>query len=92
MIEGKDQNGYLWIQDLRYDNFFYLKDFEHLVVSKVNDFAENLPQAHWEAIVFEDETCSTVLGRQAFNTEMEAKESLERFLEISLKNRKSILE
>ena len=35
MIEGKDLQGYAWIRDLRYDEYYYLKNFEHLVVMKV---------------------------------------------------------
>ena len=82
--EGKDLNGYVWIPNLRYDNYFYLKDFEHLVVSKVFD-----PIEQWEATVFEDEKCQKILSRQAFRTQREAQECLQQYLEISLKNRKS---
>ena len=35
MIEGKDLQGYSWIRDSRDDEYYYLKDFEHLVVMKV---------------------------------------------------------
>lgn len=87
MIEGKDRQGYCWIKDLRYDDYYYLKDFEHLVVMKVVDFSESLPKEHWEAIVFEDERCQKVIGRQAFATIRQAQESLEQLMEISIKNR-----
>lgn len=86
--EGKDLNGYVWIQDLRDEEYYYLKDFEHLVVMKVANFSESLPSEHWEAVVFEDETCQKVVGRQEFASQEEAKESLERLVQISLKNRK----
>lgn len=79
--EGKDIKGYVWIPDNRYEDYFYLKDFEHLIVMRVNDL--------WEAIIFEDETCQKVIGREIYKTEKEAKESLERVMEITLKNRKS---
>ena len=85
--EGKDMNGYVWIPDPRNDEYYYLKDFEHLVVMKVSNFSESFLQEHWEAIVFEDETCQKVLGRQEFATLREAQESLEQLVEISLKNR-----
>ncbi len=88
MIEGKDLQGYAWIKDLRYEEYYYLKDFEHLVVMKVVDFSETLPKEHWEAIVFEDERCQQVIGRQEFLTLREAQASLEQFMEISIKNRK----
>jgi len=90
MIEGKDSSGYVWIQDLRYDNYYHLKDFEHLVVSKVTDFSAALPKEHWEAIIFENEKCQKVIGREEFKTEREAKACLENYVEITLKNRKSI--
>ncbi len=87
MLEGKDMQGYSWIQDLRNDEYYYLKDFEHLVVMKVVDFSETLPKEHWEAVVFEDERCQKVVARQAFMTQREAQASLEQFMEISIKNR-----
>ena len=83
--EGKDFNGYIWIQDPRYDDFYYLKDFENLVVSKVFD-----PIEQWEAAVYEDETCQQMLNRQGFSTLREAQACLEQYLEITLKNRKTI--
>ena len=85
--EGKDISGYVWIADLRNDDYYYLKDFEHLVVMKVASFSESLPKEHWEAVVFEDESCKTVAGRQEFATMREAQDSLEQLVEISLKNR-----
>ncbi|MBI2743244.1 MAG: hypothetical protein HYX48_04930 [Chlamydiales bacterium] len=85
MIEGRGIAGYSWIQDLRYDDYYYLKDFEHLVVMRVQDSGSKL---HWEAIVYADETCSKITGRQEFKTRDEAQECLERIVEISLKNRK----
>jgi hypothetical protein len=90
MLEGKDSNGYVWIRDLRYDDYYYLKDFEHLAVIKVVDFSENLSKEHWEAIVFEDEKCSQIIGRQEFTTKEEAQECLERLMELALKNRESV--
>lgn len=87
-LEGKGEEGYIWLVDERLENAFYLKDFEHLVAMKVVDFEEEMPQEHWEAVVFEDDTCSKVVGRQAFATEREAKECLEEIMEITLKNRK----
>lgn len=81
---------YIWIRDQRDDEYYYLKDFEHLVVMKVSDFSERLPKEHWEAIVFEDESCQKVIGRQEFATKEEAQASLIRFKEISLKNRKNL--
>ena len=87
MLEGKDMQGYSWIQDLRNGEYYYLKDFEHLVVMKVVDFSETLPKEHWEAVVFEDERCQNVVARQAFMTMREAQASLEQFMEISIKNR-----
>jgi hypothetical protein len=86
--EGKDLKGYVWIPDLRNEEYYYLKDFEHLVVMKVTNFSESLFPEHWEAVVFEDETCQKVVGRQEFSTMREAQESLEQLVEISLKNRK----
>jgi hypothetical protein len=85
--EGKDLNGYVWIPDLRNEAYYYLKDFEHLVVMKVTNFSEALLPEHWEAVVFEDEACQKVVGRQEFATMREAQESLEQLVEISLKNR-----
>jgi hypothetical protein len=87
MIEGKDLQGYAWIRDLRYDEYYYLKDFEHLVVMKVVDFSETLPKEHWEAAVFEDERCQKVIGRQEFATMREAQASLEQLMEVTIKNR-----
>lgn len=89
-IEGKDLQGYVWIRDLRYDDYYYLKDFEHLVVTKVDNFSESLPKEHWEAIVFEDERCQKVIGRQEFATMKAAQESLEQLMEVLIKNRKTI--
>jgi hypothetical protein len=86
--EGKDRFGYAWIQDLRYDDFYYLKDFEHLVIMKVTDWCDDQPKTYWEAIVFEDESCQKIVGRQACATLQDAKYVLEHILEISLKNRK----
>lgn len=88
MLEGKGLKGYIWEQDLRYDDYYYLKDFEHLVVTKVNEYSTRLPKDHWEAIVYQDESCSKIVGRQEFKTKEEAQECLERIVEISLKNRK----
>lgn len=90
MLEGKDAKGYVWIQDLRYDDYYYLKDFEHLVVSKVIEYSESLPAEHWEATIYEDETCSKILGRQEFKTIGEAQQCLEEVMETMLKNRKII--
>ena len=87
MLEGKDLYGYSWIRDDRYDDYYYLKDFEHLVVMKVVNFSESLPPEHWEAIVFEDERCQTVVGRQEFPTLKAAQEHLEQLMEIVIKNR-----
>lgn len=89
MPEGKDSKGYLWIQDRRYDDYFYLADFEHLVVCKVNQSHERLPPDHWEAIIYDDSQCHKILGREAFKTEGEAKSFLEENLEKILKNKKS---
>lgn len=86
-IEGKDLQGYSWIRDLRYDEYYYLKDFEHLVVMKVVNFSETLPAEHWEAVVFEDERCQKVVGRQEFATMRQAQQSLEQFMEAVIKNR-----
>lgn len=88
--EGKDINGYVWIADLRNDDYHYLKDFEHLIVMKVANFSEVLPFEHWEAVVFEDESCTMVVCRQEFATMREAQDSLEQLVEVSLKNRKTI--
>jgi hypothetical protein len=88
MIEGKDLQGYAWIKDLRYDDYYYLKDFEHLVVMKVVNFSEQMQKEHWEAIIFEDERCQRVVGRQEFATLLEAQASLEQFMEVVIKNRK----
>jgi hypothetical protein len=81
--EGKDLSGYLWIQDMRYDDYYYLKDFEHLIVSKVYE-----PQEAWEAAVFEDETCQKMIIREKFPTLRAAQECLENYLEKTIKNRK----
>lgn len=86
--EGKDLNGYVWMPDLRNEEYYYMKDFEHLVVMKVVDFSPPLQPEHWEAVVFEDETCQKVVGRQDFATMREAQDSLEQYVEITLKNRK----
>ena len=88
MVEGRDVQGYSWIRDLRYDEYYYLKDFEHLVVTKVVDFSESLPREHWEALVYEDERCQKVVGRQEFTTMRAAQRSLEDFMEKTIKNRK----
>lgn len=90
MVEGKDSQGYVWIRDQRDDEYYYLQDFENLVVMKVSAYSESLPVEHWEVAVFEDETCQKVVGRQEFATKEEAQASLERFMEISLKNRKNL--
>jgi hypothetical protein len=87
--EGKDLNGFVWIADLRTEDYYYLKDFEHLVVMKVTNYSESLPFEHWEAIVFDDESCQKVVSRQEFATMPEAQECMEAFVEISLKNRKN---
>ncbi len=87
MIEGKDLQGYSWIRDSRNEEYYYLKDFEHLVVMKVVDFSESLQKEHWEAIVFEDERCQKVVGRQEFATLREAQENLEQLMEVLIKNR-----
>ena len=89
MPEGKDIHGYIWIQDRRYDDYFYIADFEHLVVCKVNQFSEQLPPDHWEAIIYADVSCQKVLGKEAFATEHKAKAFLEEYLEKILKNKKS---
>lgn len=89
MPEGKDSKGYLWVQDRRYDDYFYISDFEHLVVCKVNQFSEKLPPDHWEAIIYDDASCQKVLGREEFLTEQQAKSFLEENLEKILKNKKS---
>jgi len=88
LIEGKDLHGYVWIRDLRYDDYYYLKDFEHLVVMKVVNFSERLPKEHWEAVIFEDERCQQVVGREEFATIREAQVSLEQLMEVLIKNRK----
>lgn len=90
MIEGKDVHGYAWIRDNRYDEYYYLKDFEHLVVMKVVNFSESLQAEHWEAIVYEDERCQVVMGRQEFATLREAQANLEQYMEVSIKNKKNV--
>ena len=89
MHEGKDINGYLWVCDSRNGDYYYLKDFEHLIVMKVVNFSENLPKEHWEAVVFEDERCQKVVGHQEFATMREAQENLEQLMEVVIKNRNS---
>lgn len=89
MLEGRDLKGYVWIQDLHYDHYYYLQAFEHLVVMKVSDYSEVYPRDHWEAIIYEDESCSKIVGRQEFRTKEEAQNCIERLVEISLRNRKS---
>lgn len=65
MIEGKDLKGYHWIRDTRFDGeYYYLKDFEYLVVMKVIDSSGTRPRERWEAIIFADEHYHQVLGRQ----------------------------
>jgi hypothetical protein len=86
MVEGKNSQGYCWIRDSRNDEYYYLKDFKHLVVMKVANFSESLPKEHWEAIVFEDERCQKIVGRQEFATMGEAQENLEQLMEITIKN------
>lgn len=83
--EGKDLKGYIWIRDDRYDDYYYLKDFENLVVTKIFE-----PSEMWEAAVYEDEKCQKILSRQTFRTQREAQECLQQYLEITLKNRKLI--
>ncbi|MBS0604187.1 MAG: hypothetical protein JSS60_04005 [Verrucomicrobia bacterium] len=90
MHEGKDLQGYSWVQDTHFENYYYLKDFEHLVVMKVVNFSEALPIEHWEAVVFEDERCQKVIGRQEFPTMREAQANLEQFMEVLIKNRKAV--
>lgn len=90
-FEGKDLQGYVWEKNPLYDDYYFLRDFEHLVVMKVVNYSESLPEEHWEAIVFEDETCQKVIARQELATKREAQGSLERLVEISLKNRKNQL-
>lgn len=90
MPEQEDERGYVWIQDLRYDDYYYLQDYDNLVVTKVVDYSESLPKEHWEAIIYEDDSCSKVLGRETFKTKQEAQESLERYKEIALKNREDM--
>lgn len=84
--EGRDIQGYIWIADPRIDNYFYLKDFEHIVVMQIGEQAEGGLQQHWEAIIFEDEHCRAVRGRKVFATQQEAKLFLEQYVEVSLKN------
>lgn len=90
MPEGKDEKGFAWIQETRYEDYYYLKDFEHLVITKVNEFSQTLPPEHWEAIIFEDERCQKVIARQPFATMEEAKQCLENIVENTLKNHKNI--
>lgn len=88
MPEGRDARGYVWIAESRYDDFFYLQDFESLVVCRVNARDETLPPDHWEAIIYADSSCQKVLGKEAFATEAKAKAFLEEYLEKILKNKK----
>ncbi|HEY2810271.1 MAG TPA: hypothetical protein VGJ00_02630 [Rhabdochlamydiaceae bacterium] len=80
-------NDFVWVPDPRNEEYYYLKNFEHLVAMKVANFSETLPQEHWEAVVFEDESCQKVVGRQEFTTLREAQECLESLVQVSLKNR-----
>lgn len=86
--EGKDDQGYQWIRDLRYDDYWRLQDFEHLVVCKTYQEREEHPPICWEATIFDSEKAEKVIAREWFNTEQEAKEFLETYLELSLKNHK----
>ncbi len=88
MVEGKNIHGFVWIQDRRYDGYFYLADFEQFVVCKVNQFSEKLPRDHWEAIIFEDPRCEKVIGQEEFMTERQARAFLEEYVEKILKNKK----
>lgn len=71
MLEGKDLQGYSWIRN-GLNEYYYLKDFEHLVVMKVINFSESLPKEHWEAVVFENELCQKIVGRQELATMRQA--------------------
>ncbi|MCI0381922.1 MAG: hypothetical protein L0207_02580 [Chlamydiae bacterium] len=89
MDEHREKNGrdFIWVQDLRYDDFFRLQDYEHLIVSKIFEIKEGSPISYWEAAIYEDDTCQMLVGREIFNTQQEAKEFLENYVLISLKNR-----
>lgn len=90
MLEGRDLEGsYEWIQDSRNEEYYYLKDFEHLVVMKVMEFDGSDYKEKWEAVIFEDERCQKVIGRQEFMTKREAQQQLEQYMEILIKNRKT---
>ncbi len=87
MLEGRDMSGYAWIRDDRYDEYYYLQDFEHLVVMKVVGYSETLPKEHWEAVIYEDGSCQKIIGRQEFPTLRQAQENLEEIMEVVIKNR-----
>ena len=86
--EGKDEQGFVWIRDLRYEDYWRLQDFEHLVVCKTYQEREEHPPVCWEATVFDSERGEKIIGRELFDTESEAKAFLESYLELSLKNHK----
>lgn len=89
MPEGKDKEGYVWVLEQRDGEYYYLKDFEHLVVMKVANFSETFPKEHWEAVVFEDGSCRKIVGRQEFATKNDAQKSLEQLMEVIIKNRET---
>ena len=66
-----------------------MRDFEQMVVCKVNNFSERLPPDHWEAIVYEDEGGHKVVGKEEFTTELQAKKYIEDLVEKILKNKGS---
>jgi hypothetical protein len=88
MGEGKDSKGFVWVLDRRFDDFYYLQDFEHVTVMKVTNFSEHFLPEHWEATIYEDASCQKVLGREEFPTEKEAKSFLEEYVQKILKNKK----
>ncbi|HSX04035.1 MAG TPA: hypothetical protein VLG76_04840 [Rhabdochlamydiaceae bacterium] len=80
-----EERNFVWLQDLRYPDYFRLENFENLIVEKVTDYREDLPPECWEATIFEDDSCQKVVGRQLFDTEKEAKEFLESYVVKKLK-------
>lgn len=81
-----EEQNFVWVQDLRYPDYFRLQNFENLVVEKVYVYREEHIPECWEATIFEDDSCQKIIGRDLFDTEREAKEFLENYVVRRLKD------
>lgn len=88
MKEKAEFNEFTWLPSTVRENYFYLDEYEHLVVMKITEYSPKVEKEQWEAVIFENQKGETIVGREVFPSIEEAQKCLEDYVKISLANKK----